>query len=48
MIEYAGAGTPAVQLQVQVRSGQINSITAGNKNLFHIFPIASTSSGVQP
>ena len=42
MPEYAGAGTPAVRLPVQVRSGQIYSITAGNINNF---PIAS--SGVQ-
>ena len=45
MIEYAGAGTPAVRLPVQVRSGQIYSITAGNIN---IFPDPSSSLGVQP
>jgi len=40
MPEYAGAGTPAVRLPVQVRSGQIYSITAGNIN---IFPVTSSS-----
>ena len=45
MPEYAGAGTPAVRLPVQVRSGQINSITAGNKNLFPD-PSSSGVSGI--
>jgi len=47
MPEYAGAGTPAVQLPVQVRSGQIYSITAGNINIFPD-PSSSVISGIMP